>query len=129
SLPSYLLPNFSRISNYLCFFYPDRVFFLILMRPPTSTLFPYTTLFRSVQHWARILHVDRLWALASAAAFASAARAAGAEQLASGGGQRRGEAQSRRAGRRSSGIDATDAYSGGGGGERISALSKYRSRL
>src|SRR2546429_3000911 len=53
----------------------------MIRRPPRSTLFPYTTLFRS--------------------AFASAARAAGAEQLASGGGQRRGAAQSRRAGRRS----------------------------
>src|SRR6266446_2405908 len=50
-----------------------------------------------------------------------AARAAAAEHLASSGGQRRGAAQSRRAGRCSSGIDATDAYSGGGGGERISA--------
>src|SRR4029450_14028898 len=26
---------------------PDRVFFLMIRRPPRSTLFPYTTLFRS----------------------------------------------------------------------------------
>src|SRR5438132_2341305 len=29
------------------------VFFLITRRPPTSTLFPYTTLFRSVQRFMR----------------------------------------------------------------------------
>src|SRR5947208_11214057 len=26
-------------------------FFLMILRPPRSTLFPYTTLFRSRQHW------------------------------------------------------------------------------
>src|SRR5437868_11869618 len=35
------------ISHFLIFF-----FFLILRRPPRSTLFPYTTLFRSYQIWA-----------------------------------------------------------------------------
>src|SRR3712207_1081806 len=35
-------------------------FFLMIRRPPRSTLFPYTTLFRSVeypQHLVRVLHV------------------------------------------------------------------------
>src|SRR6266571_7126378 len=27
-----------------------RIFFLMIRRPPRSTLFPYTTLFRSVEH-------------------------------------------------------------------------------
>src|SRR5258705_12111523 len=31
-----------------CFFF----FFLMIRRPPRSTLFPYTTLFRSVRVWA-----------------------------------------------------------------------------
>src|SRR5688572_31078388 len=30
-------------------------FFLMLRRPPRSTLFPYTTLFRSVIHWGNPL--------------------------------------------------------------------------
>src|SRR3712207_8906501 len=34
-----------------CFF-----FFLMIRRPPRSTLFPYTTLFRSRQHLAHRLH-------------------------------------------------------------------------
>src|SRR5205807_9712748 len=29
--------------------YPSRFFFLMIRRPPRSTLFPYTTLFRSLQ--------------------------------------------------------------------------------
>src|SRR2546430_16783700 len=33
-------------SSYHCFFF----FFLMIRRPPRSTLFPYTTLFRSVFH-------------------------------------------------------------------------------
>src|SRR5260221_5050430 len=35
--------------------YPTYVFFFFLMirRPPRSTLFPYTTLFRSEQRWIR----------------------------------------------------------------------------
>src|SRR2546427_1031288 len=36
------LPHFS----YLCFFF---FFFLMIRRPPRSTLFPYTTLFRSCE--------------------------------------------------------------------------------
>src|SRR5206468_10477818 len=35
----------SVLSPLLCFFF----FFLILPRPPSSTLFPYTTLFRSIR--------------------------------------------------------------------------------
>src|SRR4030042_424111 len=27
------------------------IFFLMIRRPPRSTLFPYTTLFRSQEHW------------------------------------------------------------------------------
>src|SRR5438309_8709973 len=34
---------------FFCFF-----FFLMIRRPPRSTLFPYTTLFRSDSRWARI---------------------------------------------------------------------------
>src|SRR5690349_23926192 len=35
------------------------IFFLMLRRPPRSTLFPYTTLFRSLDdHDGRIRHVD-----------------------------------------------------------------------
>src|SRR2546430_4085669 len=34
-------------------------FFLMIRRPPRSTLFPYTTLFRSHQPWARILRRAR----------------------------------------------------------------------
>src|SRR5689334_25291381 len=37
----------------LCFFF---FFFLMIRRPPRSTLFPYTTLFRSRVHWHRRRH-------------------------------------------------------------------------
>ena len=33
-------------------------FFLMIRRPPRSTLFPYTTLFRSFRHATRTLNVD-----------------------------------------------------------------------
>src|SRR3712207_9207687 len=33
-------------------------FFLMIRRPPRSTLFPYTTLFRSLVHRPRILFLD-----------------------------------------------------------------------
>src|SRR6266850_1911439 len=36
-----------------------NVFFLMIRRPPRSTLFPYTTLFRSCVN--RTSHVERLW--------------------------------------------------------------------
>src|SRR5206468_12256198 len=36
--------NFSRVN---CIDYPDFLFFLLLLPPTSSTLFPYTTLFRS----------------------------------------------------------------------------------
>src|SRR6266567_7244459 len=39
------------LSFMLCFFF----FFLMIRRPPRSTLFPYTTLFRSGQTFARRL--------------------------------------------------------------------------
>src|SRR5688572_32509683 len=32
------------------------LFFLMIRRPPRSTLFPYTTLFRSLQHDRPVLH-------------------------------------------------------------------------
>src|SRR6266496_4804800 len=35
---------------FLCFFF---FFFLMIRRPPRSTLFPYTTLFRSPRPWRR----------------------------------------------------------------------------
>src|SRR2546430_13695389 len=37
----------------------DNVFFLMIRRPPRSTLFPYTTLFRSVQLAGRQLSAAR----------------------------------------------------------------------
>src|SRR5258708_24278412 len=48
----------------LCMFFAPQfptVFFLMIRRPPRSTLFPYTTLFRSVRCWrgaARVLLGD-----------------------------------------------------------------------
>src|SRR6266581_8666050 len=41
----------------LCFFF--FFFFLMIRRPPRSTLFPYTTLFRSLHALGRNVHVDR----------------------------------------------------------------------
>src|SRR5256885_16955439 len=45
----------------MCHFYSYLFFFLMIRRPPRSTLFPYTTLFRSVdvagelgRHWSAI---------------------------------------------------------------------------
>src|SRR6266536_5577091 len=38
--------------SWLCYFF---FFFLMLRRPPRSTLFPYTTLFRSHEHGSAIL--------------------------------------------------------------------------
>src|SRR5216683_616902 len=43
-----LIQNFCRISSYLIHFFSSFFFFfLMIRRPPRSTLFPYTTLFRS----------------------------------------------------------------------------------
>src|SRR2546425_7464886 len=42
----------------LCFFF----FFLMIRRPPRSTLFPYTTLFRSLQDFQKSRGVLRLFA-------------------------------------------------------------------
>src|ERR1039457_4829433 len=33
---------------------PLYIFFLMIRRPPRSTLFPYTTLFRSIQRWLNV---------------------------------------------------------------------------
>src|SRR5438445_9428553 len=35
-------------------FFPSRLFFLMTRRPPRSTLFPYTTLFRSRRRGPRV---------------------------------------------------------------------------
>src|SRR5207249_10252800 len=43
-------PHSSHISSHLCPLHPLFLFFfLIIPRPPRSTLFPYTTLFRSAK--------------------------------------------------------------------------------
>src|SRR3712207_6871557 len=38
-------------------------FFLMIRRPPRSTLFPYTTLFRSNQEFFRLAYIPRIWIL------------------------------------------------------------------
>src|SRR5690348_17632947 len=43
----------SLISSSLFFLFVFFFFFLMIRRPPRSTLFPYTTLFRSVDHQRR----------------------------------------------------------------------------
>src|SRR5438034_7307927 len=48
-----LLTSCSQLSSSVCYFRSLFFFFLMIRRPPRSTLFPYTTLFRS--HRARIL--------------------------------------------------------------------------
>src|SRR5476649_3018012 len=40
--------------NVCCFFYLFIFFFLMIRRPPRSTLFPYTTLFRSAGRGRRL---------------------------------------------------------------------------
>src|SRR3712207_8595066 len=52
-----------------------RFFFLMIRRPPRSTLFPYTTLFRSVL--TQVDHRDRMERLLFKEDWASALRAAG----------------------------------------------------
>src|SRR5437868_15339490 len=44
---------FTSYCSYLSF----RFFFLMIRRPPRSTLFPYTTLFRSAVHQERLLEM------------------------------------------------------------------------
>src|SRR5438270_13975847 len=40
--------HFDEMAEFRCAFFPHLLFFFIMIRrPPTSTLFPYTTLFRS----------------------------------------------------------------------------------
>src|SRR2546430_10644922 len=48
-------------------------FFLMIRRPPRSTLFPYTTLFRSVRRYSRFgsRYVARIWIAAQPAAVRS----------------------------------------------------------
>src|SRR2546426_12736138 len=47
----FLLSSFFSFSFFFCFFF-SFFFFLMIRRPPRSTLFPYTTLFRSQIHSA-----------------------------------------------------------------------------
>src|SRR5215475_15309081 len=41
---------------FLCFFFVFFFFFLMIRRPPRSTLFPYTTLFRSIVYPRQCWH-------------------------------------------------------------------------
>src|SRR6478609_9804099 len=52
---------FARIRCYPALLHPRCVFFLMIRRPPRSTLFPYTTLFRSARQPGdeRVLHRAR----------------------------------------------------------------------
>src|SRR5258708_36565145 len=45
------LSGFGFVLLYLLAFYALLFFFLMIRRPPRSTLFPYTTLFRSLGCW------------------------------------------------------------------------------
>src|SRR5688572_31751105 len=45
----------------LCFLFFFFFFFLMIRRPPRSTLFPYTTLFRSHQYQPGLYHCERVW--------------------------------------------------------------------
>src|SRR5437899_7118170 len=54
SLPTFMYPlRFSLCLDRRLFFDVTFFFFLMLRRPPRSTLFPYTTLFRSNLHQSR----------------------------------------------------------------------------
>src|SRR5206468_12000233 len=55
----------SRLSHLLCSSCSPSLFFLLLPRPPTSTLFPYTTLFRSFNSFFSAVRLAELarWAL------------------------------------------------------------------
>src|SRR5688572_33396669 len=47
----YCILSFIFLLNLLFFFFFSFFFFLMIRRPPRSTLFPYTTLFRSIFTW------------------------------------------------------------------------------
>ena len=49
------------VSFVFFFFYIFFVFFLMIRRPPRSTLFPYTTLFRSPSQAGALCTVDTPW--------------------------------------------------------------------
>src|SRR2546422_4899034 len=51
-----LICSFVRSSTLDIFFF----FFLMIRRPPRSTLFPYTTLFRSMPHQSHAAHQQRV---------------------------------------------------------------------
>src|SRR5205823_12494403 len=51
---SHAIPTFSRLSLSSTYFF---FFFLMIPRPPRSTLFPYTTLFRSSRRRCILMHV------------------------------------------------------------------------
>src|SRR5699024_12397060 len=48
-------------------------FFLLIQRPPRSTLFPYTTLFRS-RAWVQIPHPPLVWSIGAVVYLASLSR-------------------------------------------------------
>src|SRR5437870_13556423 len=50
--------NFTRLVHTSCLHTSTVVFFLIIRRPPRSTLFPYTTLFRSEAPWPEKLQPE-----------------------------------------------------------------------
>src|SRR2546422_4809366 len=83
------LPSFAQLSTFLPFF------FLIIRRPPRSTLFPYTTLFRSAH-----VHTD---------GERRSAPAGGAATLSHGRGQARGSDRSGQPGRGSLRLRAAHA--------------------
>src|SRR3712207_7824407 len=56
--------------------YVDFVFFLMIRRPPRSTLFPYTTLFRSVRAPRRLPRRSRAFLARTRHANSSAVKAA-----------------------------------------------------
>src|SRR3712207_8170327 len=54
------------IGRWRCAAYPALCFFLMIRRPPRSTLFPYTTLFRSPVTVLPVCLVEPLWVQFSA---------------------------------------------------------------
>src|SRR5437764_2821207 len=55
--------SFCVVSRFL-FFCSCFVFFLMIRRPPRSTLFPYTTLFRSLKAIAQWARARKVWVIA-----------------------------------------------------------------
>src|SRR5256886_3374386 len=69
-----MLIFFSYCNLFFCIVYPTFLFFfLMIRRPPRSTLFPYTTLFRSAVVDAQVGGVERAVALAGLTALLATA--------------------------------------------------------